>query len=527
MRPACRSFPGAARAAAAAILAVLTGCAALAGAGAAPACAQVTSVEQLHYPPQRRFEIPRPQRVVLDNGMVVMLIEDHELPLVTVSAMLRVGSRLDPPDKLGLSAIAADMLRTGGIARHPGAARGDGALSGDALDDELEAHAATLDVEIGEDSGSATLNALKGDFAGLLPLLAAVLRYPDFAGAKLDLAKEAARAHLARQDDDPDEVMWRELARLVYGPDSVYGRTPTAATLEAIGRRDLLEWQQRNLHPEHVVLGVVGDVRADEALAAIRAAFGGWPRGPAATATAATPATAAAPATPALAAFPYRHEPHPGLFAVDKEDMSQSDVAMGHLGVVKNDPDYFALQVLNELLAGSFGSRLVAHVRTEKALAYSVDGGIGSDWDHPGLAALSLSTKVGTTAEGIAALLAEARDLTAKPPTDDEVGRAKQSILASFTFHSDSPGKVLSQQLTFELFGYPLDWLERYRAGVEAVTTDAVRQAAARHLHPDAFTILVVGPGESRDPSLTQFGKVTPIALGSAAAAGAGGGPNR
>jgi zinc protease len=172
--------------------------------------------------------------------------------------------------------------------------------------------------------------------------------------------------------------------------------------------------------------------------------------------------------------------------------------------------------VLDDVLSGSFASRLVSDVRTEKGLAYEVAGRIGSDWDHPGLAALSLSTKVVTTAAGAEALLAEARGLTARPPTDDEVARARQSLLASFVFRADTRAKVLDQQLVLELYGYPADWLERYRAGVEAVTAAAVRQAAARHVHPDQFTTLVVGPAASGERSLRALapgGKVTVVPL--------------
>ena len=451
-------------------------------------------------PPPPRFEIPRPQRVALDNGMAVMLLEDHELPLVTVTALVRTGSRLDPPAKLGLGALAGELLRTGGIARgvDPRLAPA-GALSGDALDDLLESHAAAMEVAVGESSASASLNCLAGDFASLLPVFAAMLRYPAFDAARLDLARDLAKARLERENDDAETVMWRELARLVYGPDSAYGRTPTFATLDAVERADLVGWHARQLQPQSVVLGLVGDFHADAALAAMRAAFADWPRG--------------AVQPPGGESFPYRRQPNPGLFVIDKRDMSQSEVVMGHLGVLKNDPDFHALQVLDDVLSGSFASRLVSDVRTAKGLAYEVVGRVGSDWDHPGLAALSLSTKAQTTAAGIAALLAEARDLTARPPTDEEVARAKQSILASFVFHSDSRAKVLDQQLVFELYGYPSDWLERYRAAIEAVTTAAVRQAAARHVHPDQFTILVVGPGETTDRSLAPFGKLVPLTL--------------
>jgi zinc protease len=467
--------------------------------------APVETVGQLRYPPPPPFELPQPRRVTLDNGMVVMLLEDHELPLVTVTALLRTGSRLDPPAKLGLAALGGELMRSGGIARRAELppAKG-GALSGDALDDLLESHAAVLEVAVGAASGSATLNCLREDFAGLLPLFAAVLREPAFDPVKLDLARDLAKARLERENDDPQAVLWREFGRLVYGPDSVYGRTPTFATLDAIEVGDLVAWHRRNLRPERVVLGLVGDFDTAAALAAVRAAFGDWQRG------AAEPEQAAGGP---LAAPAYRRQPNPGLFVVDKSDITQSEVVMGHLGVVKNDPDFLALEVLDEVLAGSFASRLVAHVRTEKGLAYAVDGRVGSDWDHPGLAALYLSTKARTTAAGVEALLAEARDLIARPPTDEEVTRAKQSILASFVFHADSREKVLDQLLTFELFGYPADWLARYRAGIEATTTAAVRQAAARHLHPEQFTILVVGPGETADRSLAAFGKPIPLPL--------------
>jgi len=454
-------------------------------------------------PPPPRFELPRPERVTLDNGMVVMLLEDHELPLVAVTALIRTGSRLDPPAKLGLGALAGELLRTGGIASVTGESdpriAPRGVLSGDALDDLLESRAAEMEVAIGESSGSATLGCLAEDFASLLPLFASMLRHPAFDAARLDLARDLAKSRLERENDDPDTVLWRELARLVYGPDSPYGRTPSFATLDAVTRADLVAWHERQVQPQSIVLGLVGDFHTAAALAAVRAAFADWPRG--------------AYQPPGGDSFPYRRQPNPGLFVIDKRDMSQSEVAMAHLGVVKNDPDFYALQVLNDVLSGSFASRLVSDVRTAKGLAYEVEGRVGSDWDHLGITALSLSTKAQTTAAGIAALLGEARDLTAKPITDEEVARAKQSILASFVFHSDSRAKVLEQQLVFELYGYPADWLERYRAAIEAVTTDAVRQVAARHVHPDQFTILVVGPAETKDSSLAPFGKVVPLPL--------------
>jgi zinc protease len=154
---------------------------------------------------------------------------------------------------------------------------------------------------------------------------------------------------------------------------------------------------------------------------------------------------------------------------------------------------------------------LFAEVRTRQALAYAVSGGVGSDWDHPGLTRLFMTTKTETTARGIAALLGEARRLATEPPSAEEVAKAKQSILAAFVFNSDSTRKVMGQQLTYELFGYPLDWLARYAAGIRAVTLEEVQRSARERLHPDGFAILVVGPTEGRDRPLEEFGPVTAV----------------
>jgi zinc protease len=201
----------------------------------------------------------------------------------------------------------------------------------------------------------------------------------------------------------------------------------------------------------------------------------------------------------------------PGVYFVEKPDVTQSAIAMGHAGIRRDHPDYYAVEVMNQVLSGSFASRLFSNVRSRKGLAYSVSGGVGSQWDHEGVFQMWLTTKVETTGAAIEALVEEARNLTAKPPSDAEVAKAKEGILNSFVFNSDSRAEILAQQLLYEYFGYPLDWLERYRAGVEAVTSEEVRAAAAEHVHPDRLAILVVGPAEGQDKPLSEFGTVIAV----------------
>jgi zinc protease len=459
----------------------------------AAAAAQATRADDLRYPPLPRFDIPQPERVVLDNGVVVMLLEDHELPLIEATALIRGGSRLDPADKSGLARLGADVMRTGGTQSMPG----------DALDDYLESRAASVEVRASDDHLQASLSALKADFPDVLRVFADVLRRPAFDARKLEVARNQAIAEVARQNDEPGQVLAREFKKVVYGPDSPYGRTESFASLGRLRRDDLVAWHRETFHPDRLILGLVGDFQRDEALRRIRDAFGDWQKGP-----------AWKPAD-----VPFRKQPSPGIWFARKDDVTQSFIMMGHLAGLRSDPDFYALEVLNQLFSGSFASRLVDDVRTRKGLAYAVQGQLDSGYDHPGMAWLFVSTKIQTTGASIDALLEEARNLTAQPPTDEEVARAKQALLSSFVFNYDTRREVLARQLTLEYFGYPLDWLARYRTAIEGVTTEQVR-AAARRLRPEDFAIVVVGPAQGTDKPLTTYGKVTPIDLAPPAAPG-------
>lgn len=451
----------------------------------APATAQATRVGDLRYPPLAAFEIPSPQRVVLENGLVVMLLEDHELPLVEATALIRTGSRDDPAGRTGLADLGATVLRTGGTSRMPS----------DQLDDWLEGRAASVEVTAGRASTRASMSALAQDFPETLRVFADVLRRPAFDSARLEVARNQAVAGVARQNDESDQILFREFLEVIYGPDSPYAASETHASLRALRREDLVQWHRQSFHPDRIVLGLVGDFRTEDALRLVREAFGDWPRGPQAKAVEAS----------------WRKQPSPGVYWVEKDDIAQSNILIGHLGVRKDDPDFYPLEVVNQILSGSFASRLINEVRTRKGLAYAVDGRVASDWDFPSATYLYATTKTATTGAGIEALLEEARGMRTRPPSAEEVDRAKQGILGSFIFNVDSRRKVLGQQLTLELFGYPLGWLSRYRAGIEAVTVEQVRAAAVRHLRPEDFTIFVVGPAEGRDRPLTDFGKVTQV----------------
>lgn len=454
-------------------------------ASGSPASPQVEKASDLRYPPLRETTAPTPQKVVLDNGMTILLLEDHELPIVDVTAIVRTGALWEPADKVGLAELTGRVLRSGGTQRQ----------SGDEIDDFLENRAATIETAIADDSGTARLSCLREDFSDVFLTFADVLRRPAFDPTKLELARNRAMAVVARQNDDPQEILDREFREIVFGKDSPNARTPTFATLAAIRRADLVAWHAKYFHPERIVLGIVGDVDSAATLARVREAFGDWPRGP--------EVDDPAPKPP--------QEVKPGVYTVDLEGQAQSNIAMGYLGIRRDDPDLFTVEVLNQLFGGSFASRLFSTVRSKKALGYVVFGAVNSDWGRPDVTQLILTTKAETTGAGVAALLEEAKRLLAEPPTDREVEEAKRALLSSFVFTRDSVRKTLRQQLILQYWGYPADWYERYRRGVEAVTTEQVRQAAARLIRPEEFAIVVVGPAAQRERPLTDFGPVTAL----------------
>lgn len=448
----------------------------------APLLAQAKDWKEIPTPPLKPFTIPKPVRVALPNGMVFLLMEDHELPLINAYALVKAGLRDDPAGKTGLGSIAGDVWRTGGTKTR----------TGDELDDFLEARAAKVETSVSTAHATASLSCLKGDFDAVLDAFDDVLRNPEFREEKIPIAKYRLNTSIARRNDEPMEIVVREARRLGYGQESPYARVPEYVTVAAVTRGDLIAWHRRYLHPDRIVMGVVGDFDGKEMEAKLKRTFGAWPKGPALD----------------IPRAPYRKTPDPGVFLVEKNDVNQSNAVLVHLGIEKRDPDYFALEVMNDIFGGGWSSRVFSHVRSEKGLAYAVYGGVSSGLDYPGLFAAYLGTKSETTAAGIDALLTEIKGILEAPPTAEELKKSKDTILNSFIFRFDSKEKVLREQVLNELYGYPPDFLDRYRSAIEKVTADDVQRVAKKHIRPQDLAILVVGKPGAFDRPLASFGVV-------------------
>lgn len=449
-----------------------------------PALAAQQPWTKIPVPPLPAFHPQEPKRVVLPNGMIIFLQEDHELPTIDGTARIRGGSRSEPAAKVGLMSLYSEVWRTGGTKDQ----------TGDQLDDYLEARAAKVETGANDDSTTISLSCLKDDFNDVFKIFSEVLRAPAFREDKVDLAKREAFDGISRRNDEVSEITHREAVKLAYGPTNPYARVPEYATINAITRQDLVDWHQTYVHPNNIIVGLVGDFDSVQMEATLRKAFGDWAKGPAAKA-------------PEI-----RFEPaKPGVYFVKKEDVNQSNIRMIGMGTTRNNPDYYAIEVFNEVLAGGFASRLVQSIRTAQGLAYAIGGGIGTRYDHPGILQLAMGTKSGTTVESIKALYGQIDELKTKPVDNAEIARAKDNILNTFVFNFDTPDKVLSERMAYEFYGYPADFLERYRAGIEKVTTADVARIIPKYVHKDQLAVLVVGNPADFDMPLSSLGAVKDI----------------
>lgn len=439
--------------------------------------------------PTVEFNPPEPERVVLDNGLVVYLLEDHELPLVTVSAIMKTGGWLDPSDRVGLAALTGVVMRTGGSAR----------MSAEEVDEELEQLAASLTIAIGRQSGTASLDVLKKDLKKGLRIFADLIRTPAFDPSRVELAKLQALEGIRRRQDNPGSVVSREFAKLLYGANHPSARETSIQSVTTITREDLVEFHRRTVHPNGMILGVTGDFVKDDMLAMLREVLGDWAKGP----------------VPELK-IPSVDEGHDRLPAVRfvNKETSQTHLRVGHLTLRENDPDYVALAIANDILGGStFRSRLFNDVRTKRGLAYSVGSRLNAGVHDQGVWLMRAETKLASTQEVIARFVANLERVRTEPVTDEELAEAKEAYVNSFVFSFASPSAIVSRLMELEYDGLPKDFLQQLREKVVKVTKDDLLQAAKKHLHPDRLKIIAVGPGEALPRLLSGFGEVKEIKL--------------
>ena len=436
--------------------------------------------------PPLTFSPPKAVRTVLSNGITLYLLEDSELPLIQISALIRTGTIYDPPDKAGVADLTATMLRTGGTSgRTP-----------QEINEDLEFRAAEIEFSMNREFASASLSVRKKDFPQVLAIFIQMLMKPAFDPDQLDLAKKQAIEAIRRSNDDPEEVAYREFRKVLY-EGNPRGLVPTIESVASIQREDLIRFHRQFFLPNNVFLGISGDFKANEMIADLEKAFRDWPR-----------SIMEFPPVP----LPKRSREKSVCYV--SKDLPQATILIGHLSLPLLHPDHIPLQVLNYILGGGgFNSRLTREIRSNQGLAYSVgsyyQGRVGY-----GVFGAFCQTKSATTHKAISLIFEIIESLqTDKKPKPEELDWAQKSLINQFIFSFTSSASVVTQQMRLEYDDLPEDHLWKYQEHVAAVTLEELERTARDHLHPDQAILLVVGKEEDFEKPLSLFGPVKQIFL--------------
>ncbi|MGK7921698.1 MAG: M16 family metallopeptidase [Trichodesmium sp.] len=443
---------------------------------------------ELEYPPLPELELPEYTRFKLDNGMIVYLMEDHELPLIGGRAIFRTGARFEPENQAGLADLTGTVMRTGGTSEH----------SPEEINQLLEQKAAAVETGIGNTSGSARFSCLTEDLNQVFGMFTEVIRQPVFAPEKLELAKQQWEGAIARRNDNPESIAGREFQKLIYGQEHPYARTVEYETLNNISQEDLINFHQKYFHPENMILGIIGDFKTKKMRSLIKQKFGDW-----------EPSTKAAkPRLPSVTQAEMGK-----VFFVEQPQLTQSYIQIGHLGGKLDNPDYTALSVMNGVLNG-LGGRLFNNIRSRQGLAYSVSAYWSPNYDYPGVFIGGGQTRSDATVPFIQSVKEEIERIRTQPITQEELNQAKDSTLNSFIFNFQDPAQTLSRLMLYEYYDYPEDFIFRYREELEKITIADVQRVAQKYLKPEQMVTLVVGNKQDIQPPLSSLGdgiKITSI----------------
>lgn len=415
-----------------------------------------------------KLKKPHVVEKTLSNGMKCYLKEDHTLPVVRLKVLIKGGGIYNAKDKVGLASLVGMTMRSGGA----------GKLVPEDFDSAVDDIGASIYSGIGREKGEASLMVLSEDLDTGLALFFEMLFEPKFVEKRIEVARQNIIEALRRERDEPGDYADRLFAQMVYGKDSVWARIPNEKDLKKIQRKDLVDFHKRYFRTDNMILAASGDFDSKEFLRLLEAFTDKSPSG--------------------KVTYPQIAKIEP-KFIPEAEDVkgpsNQAFVRMGHLGVKRHNPDWFALYVFNHIFGmGSFKSRLMEDIRTKRGLAYSIRGGFSQGTDY-GLFEVEFSTSSKTAGLAIDLVKQHIVELAKTGEvTKGELDFSKRSIMAGAIFDMDSAYKIVSDRARFDFYDYPPDyWIVAYD-GISNVTRSDVSRVAKKYLHPDGLKILNLGP---------------------------------
>jgi zinc protease len=407
-----------------------------------------------------------PTKFVTQNGITVLVLEQHFLPIVEVHALIKTGSAQDPPDKAGLANLVASLLDEGTTTR-----------SSKQLAEQIDFVGGALEAKAGEDFTTASARVLKKDVDLGFTLLADILQRPAFLKPEFERIRSQILGEMASDNDDPGHVAMKAFNQLVFHGHPY--RWPLNGTEESLGKithADVLNFYAKEYTPGQVILTVVGDVTIEQVTGLVQTHFGAWKK-------------VSSPTRNVKNASPVEKK----TVQLIEKDLTQSNVILGHGGISRTNPDFYAVTVMNYVLgAGGFSSRLMDSIRDKQGLVY----GIMSHFDArlmPGSFWINFQTRTEATNQAIQSVLAEIKSIREAPVSDQELSEAKSFLMGSFPLRLDSTAKLAQVLAQVEFYGLGFEYFSQYPKWIERVTKEDVQRVAKQYLNPQRYALVVVG----------------------------------
>ena len=409
------------------------------------------------------------RKTTLDNGLRVIMVDHHELPIVAIELMVKAGSVHESREKPGLAHIVAQLLREG--------TRTKESLE---ISESIDFIGGSLSVDCGYDTSSVATTALVRHFDTILDLLSEVVRFPAFNAKEIELHRNKTITAILREKDNKASIAGRHFSEMLYG-EHPYANPPVGTTkgLESISREGIVQFHKTHYLPNNSILTVVGDIDYEKTLAGIKKAFGDWKSG--------TISKQTLPPVPKIDGYKIR--------IVNKPDLTQTEIRLGHMGIARDDPDYFALMLLNHIFGRGPASRLYTKVRSEKGLTYGANSGFAAR-KLRGPFYIRTYSKNETAVETLRVVLDELKKLKSGGVTKEELESAKSFFVGHYPLSMETPSQIASKVVVQEFYGLPEDYIDKYLDNVMAVSRKDIEGAIKRVLDPGNMVITLVSRSE-------------------------------
>lgn len=432
-------------------------------------------------PPPKPTELALPpiQRFALKNGLEVLVVPRKDLPVVSFGIAIQAGGYDETRETLGVSDFVAAMLR-----------RGTKRRSADEISKAIDFVGGTLDAQATNESTGASCSVLSKDAALCVDLLSDMLLHPAFPEAEMGEVRDQMLAAVASRYDSPYELATAHFDNQLFGEKHPDGWVLSANDVRKITRNDLSSFWRKFYRPNRAILAVAGDVDVPRLRPALEKAFGTWARG-------------AVPPRPTWTVPPLGAT---RLLLVDRPDLTQSTVVLGHQGIRHADPHWYAVTLMNYVLGGSdFSSRLMAEVRSKRGLTYGISSSFGATL-YQGAFRVMAATKNETVWEALLAAVNEIRRMKGEGPTSAELDKAKGYYAGSYPFNLQTAAGIAAALVGAELHGLGDAYVRELPVRLAAVDVAAARAAAGGYLFPDTLDVVIVGKGDAIEPQIANKG---------------------